>query len=395
MNLKKTTVIILCAAMAAAALAGCKKEPDEALPDDTYIMEDPLAPADDAWAAEYENGRYYSIDYDAAFAAFAPDAVMINAGGYNVTWAELFFHLYSNIYGMQQSFGDINDWDELMYTGTSYADTVLAYASDNALLYKAVEYGAGLSGTSLSAEDMELLDEQFESTAEELGGEEEYLRLLWEMDGISSRELFDYLIKTSLLVDAIITEMYGENAENVTDDDAAEYTQYDGYMMAKHILRLKPDEGEDTARAEAEEILEMLESYTGDDFATFFEGIMWENTDDIEGAMLFPDGYLFQYGDMVPEFYDVCSELEIGEHSGIVEVSYGYHIIHRLPIDFDTIPTGSYMQNDQTTLRQLVALALFDSVLYGWKDDLAPGYTTEYDSINIAAIFGIVEHEVR
>lgn len=394
MKLRRIIAVILCAAIFAAALAGCEEavdEGEETLPDETPLVEtaspivDPVPPTQSSGAASHN----HDIDYDAAFAAFSPDTIMINAGEYSVTWAELYFHIRSSINSLLQTFGDIHNWSEIVYGGMTYADAVLEYASESALLFKALEYGAALTGAALTDADIEMITEDFMSTAEMLGGEEEYLMLLWAMEGISSREFLFYLMSTSFLANAIFTELYGANGELVSDEDAAEYTMFDGYMMAKHILRRLPEEGEDTALAEIEEILNRLDSYAGDDFEAFFDDLMYEYTEDVDGLAMFPNGYLFQYGDMVPEFYDTCLALEIGEYSGIVVTTYGYHLLYRLPINFDEIPSYYYRQYELTPLRYIVAMEMFDSALYGWNDSLSPGYTAEYESIDLAVIFDV------
>ena len=388
--MKKTAILAICIAAFIAVSTGCEESANwdsllETSPPPQILQpSQALSPSTESHSHE--------IDYDAAFRAFAPDTVMIVAGDYTVTWDELFFHIRTNINGMLQTFGEIHDWTEIIYNGMTFAETVLDFAVDNALLYKAVEYGVDVTGAALSAEDLEYIREDFENALMQYGSEEAFMRAVWEMDGISSRELFDYLVSIGNLANATLRELYGEYGELLSDEDAAAFTMFDGYLMAKHILRLRPEEGEDTAITESEEILDLLDNYEGDDFESYFDELMQERTDDGDGLALFPNGYLFQYGDMVPEFYDACVALEIGEYSGIVETSYGYHIIFRKPVDFDEIPAYNYSQYDFRTLRNITAYDMFDSAMYGWKESLTPEFTAEYNSIDFTRVFDLGGH---
>ena len=400
MKQEKILAIIISAAMLLSVLAACEesaegyKQPPEIEPtsitDAAYLEPD---------AGEYEYQQSYDIDFGSSFAAFAPDTVMMTVGGYAVTWAELFAFMNNNINSIIQ-YWDVHDWSDTVYEDVSFADLVLQYSCETAITYKAIEYGANLTGVTMSADDIEMMQFEYESTVEMVGGEEEVLKLLWEMDGISSRELFDYLRSIGFLASAITEELYGPNGERLADEDIAAHILLDGYLMAKHILRMKTDN--DNALSEAEEILSKLNSYSGDDIESYFDELMWELSDDSDALWMFPNGYLFQINDMVQEFYEACAGIETDTYSDIVETSYGYHIIYRKPIDYDEIPTYYYNQlmygyiseadYFSMTLRNIVALDLFDSLLYGWIDSLEVVYTAEYESMDFAKIFDLNEH---
>ena len=330
-----------------------------------------------------------SIDFEAAFAQFEPDAVMLRVGDLDVTWGEMFFYLRGNINDMLSSMGGAFDWSETLFEDYTYADFVLMSAIENAQVYKTIEYGANLSGVQLSADDIEMLQTEFEQTAVYYGGEDELLRLLWEESGCHDRELLDYFLCIGFLESLLFSELYGVGGANLSDEQAAELTESGGYLMAKHILVSKPEDGEssdDTALSAAEDLLVRLNSFAGDDFAAFFDELMFTYSED-PGVVSYPQGYLFQYGDMLSEFYDACIALDIGEHSGVIESMYGYHIIYRLPIDFDVTPLSFAMYGDSRTLRAVAAYSLYNIQLQEWHDDLVLEYAPEYESFDFEEVF--------
>ena len=384
MKLKKMLAFILCAAMLVVPLCACNGDKDDTSPDEPSVSS---APSDDSPDSFIGTG----IDYDAAFELFAPDTVMIVAGDFEVSWAMFFFLLRSNYNALISSIGDIPDLSLPMPDGSTYAEALLTFSVDNALQYIAFEHGAMVLGVTLSEEEQEFIVESFENMMEMMGTEELLLKLLKSQYGIYDLELFKHLIYIDYLPLVIFFDLFGQNAEFLSDEKVAEFTAGHGYLMAKHILRVKTEDGDDTSRIEIEDILRQLGDYSGDDFESFFDELMFEHSEDPGALAMFPDGYLFQAGDMEDLFFEATLALEIGALSDIVETDFGYHIILRLPLNFDIVPIRSLVMGDENTLRLVTAMSMFDAFLSEWRESISPVLTPEFESIDLAALFSASE----
>lgn len=110
--------------------------------------------------------------------------------------------------------------------------------------------------------------------------------------------------------------------------------QYEeNYVTAKHVLVTF----DGRTKAEAKKIIDTVlkKAKKGDNFDKLIE----EYCED-PGMKANPDGYTFTKGQMVEEFEKAAFELKVGEISGIVETTYGYHIIKKealLPAGEDLI----------------------------------------------------------
>jgi len=392
---RRVTAAALCVLFIIALSSGCKGSSDGWYADDGQPSDTSptatvsLIPPTDAPSTD--NGDpgfllFSDIDFEAAFATYPPDTVMIVAGDYIVTWEEIFFNIYGALNYINASYGVLPDLSEITSDGATYAETMLEYAAENAILYRGLEHGVSLKGITLDGEALDSYNADFAELAALYGGEDELMQILWESDGIKNIDFFRYIFSIGYLSNIAFESLYGEEGVLLTDEEVAEITVYDGFLMAKHILRLKTEDDDDTPLSESEAILERIVAYNGSDFDAFFDELMVENSEDT-GLYMFPDGYLFQYGDMVQEFYNVCMVLDIGECSGIVETTYGYHIIYRIPLNFDVIPTSHARMDDYRTLRYLVAMDLFDKAINDWIELLSIEYTEAYESIDVAAIF--------
>jgi len=382
MKLKQLIAFILCAAVLFAAFVGCRgaDEPED-LDDNPIVDVEPTAEPPDS-------GNTHGIDLDAAIATFAPDTVMIKAGEFVLTWVDLYAFIFDVASNITQSFLMPVDWSEVPPGADStYAELLLEYATEEAISLLVYEHGAKVMGFTLSADDLEMFNADLESWIDMHGGNEAFEKVFREERGYYSLELYERHSKILFTVGRIMTDLYGEEVDLFPDEGVAEFVEREGYMSVKHILRISEDD-EGTALAEIEVILDQLSGHIdNDDLFDVFDALMNESSDD-PGAASFPDGYLFNEHDgFVTPFVEASEALDIGELSGIVETDFGYHIILRLPIDFDRVPDAYVREGLYRTLRQLAALEDFYEKLQGWRDDLNIEFTPEYDSIDIAAIF--------
>jgi len=150
--------------------------------------------------------------------------------------------------------------------------------------------------------------------------EDEFVEML-AMDGIFGLSHLEYIFYTYAWVDLVI--------EHIISDPVlfAPYEEYiEELLGAKHIL-ITPGtfEGdEDATYAFARDV--WARAVAGEDFDT----LMATYSED-PGLEMFPGGYTFSAGQMVPEFEHGTIALEIGEISEPIRSFHGYHIIQRVP----------------------------------------------------------------
>jgi hypothetical protein len=395
---KRVAAVALCAAITALTLAGCdgggaeaetSGTPSASVSPSPSPSPSPTPPAadesTDAVAPEEGGGE---PDFGAARATLPADTVMMTVNGEQILWDEFFFSIYANISNVISYFGDLPAWDEQIMEGVTLRSYVDDAVFNEMVSGRAVKIGARVLGLSLTDEDAAQIDAQFANMEEQLGGAEglrEYLNGMY-----CSEELYRMIVETSYMQKLCFDEMYGEGGEKVSDSDIQRYAEDSGYLMAKHILKLTEDAAtrepltDDEiakAREETEGILAQLNGYVGEDFEGFFDDLMFENSED-PGLAGSPDGYLFGAGEMVPEFENATRQLTVGSHSGIVETDYGFHIIYRVPIDYDAVLGSGY------TLRYTAARDIFDrTAMTTWIGELDIELSDAYDALDIASIF--------
>jgi hypothetical protein len=391
MKFYKITALLLCAAMALVLCTGCAKEDETDA--DTSPNTETSTDTDDSTS---------SLDLAAAYETYAPDEVILTVDGRDVTWQEYFYALTNVITMLQNNGVTITDWSAEVLTGMTLAEYVKENAAELYIQYAAIDVGAQELNCTLTEEDQQSIQDQWDAAVEQYGSEEAFLDYL---DGVyATKELYDYIIEKLTLGDRCSAELFGEKGANLTDADLAEYYADSNYIMAKHILIQTVTTDEDgnqvalsdeeiaERRAQIEDIYSQLTNYTGDDFDGYFTELMNEYSED-GGLASYPNGYVFREGDMVQEFEDTAYALEVGEMSEIITTDYGYHIIYRVPLDYNETPSEYKMYKaygyDDYTLRAMAASNMFNSRILEWEAAVNVEYTQIFDEMDMAEIFKI------
>jgi parvulin-like peptidyl-prolyl isomerase len=85
---------------------------------------------------------------------------------------------------------------------------------------------------------------------------------------------------------------------------------------------------------------------------------------------------------MVSQFYDGTKALQEGQFSPeLVETDYGYHIIYRIPVNYDITPM-KYSNYGTYSLRYITALSMFRSNIDTWQAALNVTNSDKYKSLD-------------
>jgi hypothetical protein len=410
--MKKLIALMICLCLMLGTMAGCGGSQVEAYDDDETATADTTeSTATDAADAE-EAEEVTSIGLGGTgYETYDPDTVVGTVNGQDVTWMEYYYWLnyYTQyVQSMASAYGvTLSDWEanELSSENTN-AQVVLLNAQYAVTQYHVMDTAATDLGITLTEEDEETLQSIFdqnadyscgdgdgECTDEEAAAFEEYLT-----QQNVDRDFFDYLNRVSLLNNNAFLELYGENGSDYPDEDVMTYAEDNGLMAAKHILLLTVDTStgdaldDDTIaekKAQIEDLYAQLQAVADDQDAmiALFDELMAQYTEDT-GYAYYPDGYIFSEGEMVEEFEDAVEALDENYGlSDIVESSYGYHIILRIPVNPDaTAGTDSY--GNAYSLRNIAASEQFSGQMEAWMDAADVQWNDGFDAVDMLAIFG-------
>lgn len=211
-----------------------------------------------------------------------------------------------------------------------------------------VQYNKAVEkGIELSEEDKTQLASDIDSMKQQTGGQQGYVSQLAALG--TTPEAFEALYEKNMIVSKLAEKLVEEGTMAVADGEIEEYIRTN-YIKAAHILFMTQDQQTGTPydeetiaqkKAQAEETLAKINN--GEDFNT----LMHELSEDT-GLETYPEGYEFTKGQMVPQFEEAAFALEENAVSEIVETSYGFHIIKRLPFEINAEKIEQYKEEAKT-----------------------------------------------
>lgn len=386
--MKKLIAACLCLTLSLGLLAGCGS-----VDDGTGASEPPES-------AEPDDAGSLQLDWAAAREKHDLEDVVLTVDGSDADWGEFFYWLYYCYTQYNSNYGTISDfdtpyiYDENMTMGEMLIDAAKSYC----VQYHALEVNAGKAGVELTEEDEAALQELLKSDIKEIAGEDgtedELFAALEET--FVSRELYEFMNRTAALYSRAYTTLYGGAGEKLTEQEVTDFASEYGFVTAKHILIQTTDaEGEpldDEAkaekRAEIEDIYSQLAGKSGEELEAAFDELMQEKSEDT-GLAAFPDGYCFSSGEMAEEFETAAQALEPGQMSEIVESSFGYHIILRLPLT----PEDKVMRFDSSgtpyTIRAVAAANIYDAKISEWIQNAETVWAPDFENLDLKELFGL------
>lgn len=343
------------------------------------------------------------LDFEKLYALHAPEDVVMKVNGKDVTWADYFYCLYnqgsrisSTLQQMQAYYGATTKWDDAIDEEGTQTVAQLAVANSVEMFkqQQAVADYAAEKKITLTPEDEEKLNEEVDTYFKQALGEDVTDEQIEELvSGMYlTREKFNEINKLSAMYDRGFVKQYGEHGEKISQLKAVKYLEDNEYLAASHILFMTVDAStyaalDDDAKAEkkalAEKTLEELKAIEDkDERVARFKELKEEYCEDT-GKVSYPDGYLFTPGTMVTEFEDAVKALGDYEISDLVESTYGYHIIMRLPLD-PNMPIEYESDGTPVTARSKVAEKEYTEKVQKLMDEMVVEYVNGYEEPNLA-----------
>jgi len=276
------------------------------------------------------------------------DGTAVTVNGTAVTNGMYFYYLVANCYQLATYYAQFGASPD--FSVQEVADALKEQTKNYVTYYAVLREVCAQHGAALSPEDAKALETILADTAAEEGLTPEQLL---QSCGLTEAEL-RYTFETSYLFDALQAAVAGREP---TQAELEEYVADQGIFSCKHILlKTVTEDQKDEAgnvtqtkdaynaerKALAEDLLSQIQA-EGDNAEALLDSLAEQYSEDgrkEDGTLAAPEGYTFDStSSLVDGFREGTLALQVGE-TGLVETSYGYHVILRLPVD-----TSAYQED--------------------------------------------------
>lgn len=337
--------------------------------------------------------------FEAAFAVHEPDETVVTVNGRSVPWKEFFCYIVYYITYVEEDVGAVGNWNAPYYGDISLQQFVLDGAVEWLTFDAALERDASADGCFLQAEDEKILDAEWEELIAKYGSEDALKKELASY--CCTEELYRKILRNLLLSEKYLDALYGENGARLTDGEAEEFTACDGYLMAKQIFisTVETDgEGNTVPVAEeayrerlslAQKLAQELKNAPEEERETRFEEL--KSAYGADARVSFYEASLFTASDVGAEIYDGTLATALHSVSGILETEGGFHVMLRLPVDYDAVPMAysgkTGREEKQYSLRSLTANAMYEKRMAAASETIPVTLTALYDSLDFNGMF--------
>jgi hypothetical protein len=347
-------------------------------------------PTDSAAGEETETVEW---DFAAARDALDSDTVMLTVNGVDVTWDGCCYWLVSLLAGVDP--GSIPSWKGAVGNGSSYTyeEYFRMLAEEYAAQFAVMESMAAAAGSSLTAQDQEKLEKNWDLEVETYGdgSEESFLEYLDSL--CLSREYYDTINRAVVLNQRRFADTYGALGENVSDADVEQFITDQGYSLCLRIHFGAADpEGTERTEEELEEKRLELEGYlaelqplAGTEAVTeSFRTLMEEHTEDTDAVG--STGYLIS-----PTETDDTALIQAVEKLGTYEMAVadtadGVDLLLRLPLTPDTV-VGTNADGDTLDMHYYMAAWLDDNTLTEALEAREVSYSEAWENLDFDVLF--------
>lgn len=346
------------------------------------------------------------LDWDKAFAAYAPDTVVFTVGESEATWQELFYQIAYCTASLEYSTGAVvSDWNMEMTDSDgniiACGDYILQMAVSMLQQYHIVYNELTALGVELEEQDIAELEAYKEQiiTQGYAGDTEAFLADLGNL--FCTEEIWDWFNEVDALHSAGYRYLYGAMGEKLDEAEVMEYAEEYSYVNTWQIYLYNREE---ESPADAQEpvadtmtdlhgtgwLLSELEAVKDDPTALEQRfGELFDEYNENAALEYYADGWCIWQGDTEEAVYQAALAMEDYGYT-VVEMEDADVLVMRLPMRADATVYCDASTGSCYTLAYYAAWEVYSELINGEEGWLNSAVTTpaaEFESFRLTDVF--------